>query len=169
MTTPTAQAAQAPVDSTHSGEHWDALSPAARLWQAVAAVHARLADVLDGDGLSCSVLGSDTVAILLPLSAAPEHQLRMNELAERSHLTPSGLTRRIDRLEADALVARQTCPGDRRGAFARLTPKGFEELRRALPHHTQTLQDFVGPRMDDEEITRLAASLERLAAATHQE
>ena len=115
------------------------------------------------------MLGSDTVAILLPLSAAPEHQLRMNELAERSHLTPSGLTRRIDRLEADALVARQTCPGDRRGAFARLTPKGFEELRRALPHHTQTLQDFVGPRMVDEEITRLAASLERLAAATHQE
>lgn len=144
-------------------------SAALRLWQAVAAAHARLAETLDGNGAACSVLGSDTVAILLPLSDAPDHQLRMNELAERSHLTPSGLTRRIDRLEADALVARQTCPGDRRGAFARLTPKGLDELRRALPHHAETLQDFVGPRLDDEEMIKLAESLERLASATDQE
>ena len=139
-----------------------------RLWQAVAAAHARLSETLDGDG-ACAVLGSDTVAVLLPLADAPDHQLRMNELAERSHLTPSGLTRRIDRLEADALVARQTCPGDRRGAFARLTPKGLDELGRALPHHAETLHDFVAPRMDDEQMTKLAESLERLASATNQE
>lgn len=145
------------------------MTAAVRLWQAVAAAHARLAEALDTDHAACSVLGSDTVAILLPLSDAPDHQLRMNELALRSHLTPSGLTRRIDRLESDALVARRTCPGDRRGAFARLTPRGLDELRRALPHHAETLADFVAPRLDDEQMTKLAESLERLASATNQE
>lgn len=141
-----------------------ATSAALRLWQAVEAAHARLSAALDEEGSLCSILGSDTVAILLPLAEATDLQLRMNELAERSHLTPSGLTRRIDRLEADGLVARQTCPGDRRGAFARLTPSGLEELGKALPHHTNALQDFVASRMDDEQMNNLAESLERLAS-----
>lgn len=166
MTTQTAEPTFASANADGPSDH---LGAAIRLWQAVAAAHARLAEVLDGDGAACSVLGSDTVAILLPLSVARDRQLRMNELAERAHLTPSGLTRRIDRLEADALVARQTCPGDRRGAFARLTPRGLDELRRALPHHSQALQDFVGPCLDDEETIRLAESLERLAHSAHQE
>lgn len=143
-------------------------SPALRLWQAVEAAHARLTDSLDGDG-ACALLGSDTVAVLLPLLDAPDHRLRMNDLAERSHLTPSGLTRRIDRLEADELVARQSCPGDRRGAFATLTPKGFAELALALPHHAATLAELVSPRMGDDEMIHLAESLERLASATNQE
>jgi DNA-binding MarR family transcriptional regulator len=139
-------------------------SPALRLWQAVAAAHAALAETLDGDGATCAVLGSDAVAILLPLAGAPDHQLRMNELAERSHLTPSGLTRRIDRLEADGLVTRALCPGDRRGAFAHLTPKGADELDRALPHHTSVLEELVAPRLDHEAANHLAELLEQLAA-----
>jgi DNA-binding MarR family transcriptional regulator len=141
----------------------EAGSTALRVWQAVAAAHATLAETLDGDGASCAVLGSDTVAILLPLSHAPDGQLRMNDLAERSHLTPSGLTRRIDRLEADGLVSRALCPGDRRGAFAKLTARGSEELDRALPHHTSILEGLVDPRLGDEAANHLAELLEQLA------
>lgn len=141
----------------------ESISPAIRVWQAVAAAHATLAETLDGDGSTCAALGSDTVAILLPLAGAPDRQLRMNELAERSHLTPSGLTRRVDRLEADGLVIRALCPGDRRGAFAKLTPKGAEELDRALPHHTSVLEELVVPRLGDEGTNHLAELLERLA------
>jgi DNA-binding MarR family transcriptional regulator len=151
--------------TTRSGTKAAATSNVLRLWQAVAAAHARLAETLDGDGATCAVLGSDAVAILLPLAESPERQLRMNELAERSHLTPSGLTRRIDRLEVDGLVTRALCPGDRRGAFARLTDKGAVELDRALPHHTSVLEDHVAPRLDDEATDHLVELLEQLAAA----
>ena len=46
----------------------------------------------------------------------------MSELAAQTSLTPSGLTRSVDRLQEQGLVARRVCPEDRRGSFAVLTP-----------------------------------------------
>jgi DNA-binding MarR family transcriptional regulator len=83
----------------------------------------------------------------------------MHELAERSHLTPSGLTRRVDRLESDGLVDRVGCPGDRRGAFARLTQRGLDELERAIPHHAAVLDRYIGTRLDGTEADGLVALL----------
>jgi|GEM_PF-148644 DNA-binding MarR family transcriptional regulator len=134
-----------------------------RLWQAVAAAHAALTLELDADGGACPVLAADSFAVLLSLADEPGQQLRMHELAERSHLTPSGLTRRVDRLESDGLVARVGCPSDRRGAFAQLTPRGLDELGRALPHHAAVLERYVGPRLDDPGIDDLIAVLRDLA------
>jgi len=135
------------------------------LWQAVAAAHAALTLELDADGGACPVLAAETFAVLLSLADAPGHRLRMHELAERSHLTPSGLTRRVDRLEADGRLARVGCPDDRRGAFAQLTPRGLDELRRALPHHAAVLERYVGPRLDDSQADGLIALLRDLAGS----
>jgi DNA-binding MarR family transcriptional regulator len=146
-----------------------AISGPIRLWQAVAAAHAALTLELDADGGACPVLAADTFAVLLSLADEPGYQLRMHELAERSHLTPSGLTRRVDRLESDGLLARVGCPGDRRGAFAQLTPRGLDELWRALPHHAAVLERYVGPRLDDPEIDGLVALLGDLAGSPRPE
>jgi DNA-binding MarR family transcriptional regulator len=135
-----------------------------RLWSAVAAAHAALEELLDADG-DCPVLGSDAVEVLLPLGEAPEGRLRMHELALRSHLTPSGLTRRIDRLVADGLVERDRCGSDRRGAFAVLSERGREELGRALPHHASILAELISARVEPAVATRLIEDLESLAAA----
>jgi DNA-binding MarR family transcriptional regulator len=144
---------------------------ALRLWQALAAATAAVRNELDAGAPGCPVLGSDTVTVLLPLADAPDRQLRMNELAERAHLTPSGLTRRIDRLEAGGLVARAHCPGDRRGAYARLTDDGASELARALPYHGATLEAVVTHRLTGAAQTDLINLLERLAGTrnTQQE
>src|SRR5450756_3002100 len=106
-----------------------------RLWQAVAAAHAALTLELDAGGGACPVLAADAFAVLLSLADEPGQQLRMRELAERSHLTPSGLTRRVDRLESDGLLARVGCPDDRRGAFAQLTPVSYTHLRAHETRH----------------------------------
>ena len=140
-----------------------AIPVSVRLWQAVAAAHAALAVALEADGGACPVLAADAFAVLLSLADEPGQQLRMHELAERSHLTPSGLTRRVDRLESDGLVDRVGCPGDRRGAFAQLTPRGLDELQRALPHHAAVLARYIGPRLDEPEADRLIALLGDLA------
>ena len=120
-----------------------------RLWQAVAAAHAALT----------VELAADAFAVLVSLGDEPGRQLRMHELAERSHLTPSGLTRRVDRLESDGLVDRVGCPGDRRGAFARLTQRGLDELERAIPHHAAVLDRYIGTRLDGTEADGLVALL----------
>src|SRR5688500_8843081 len=59
--------------------------------------------------------------LLLRLLRTPGHKLRMTDLAAQTTLTPSGLTRAIDRLVAAGLVTREHCAEDRRGAFAVLT------------------------------------------------
>jgi DNA-binding MarR family transcriptional regulator len=135
-----------------------------RLWSAVASAHAALDEMLDADR-DCPVLGSDAVEVLLPLAEAPEGRLRMHELAMRSHLTPSGLTRRIDRLIDDGLVARDRCGSDRRGAYAVLTERGRAELQQALPHHARILGEVISARLDAAAVDRLITDLESLAAA----
>jgi DNA-binding MarR family transcriptional regulator len=137
---------------------------AVRLWSAVASAHAALDGLLDGDP-ACPVLGSDAFAVLLPLAQAPDGRMRMHELAERSHLTPSGLTRRIDRLVEDGLVVRDRCGTDRRGAFAVLSPRGLDELGRALPHHTDVLARAISERLEPDAVDRLVDDLESVGAA----
>jgi DNA-binding MarR family transcriptional regulator len=141
-----------------------AIPVSVRLWQAIAAAHAALTVELEADGGACPVLAADAFAVLLSLADEPGQQLRMHELAERSHLTPSGLTRRVDRLESGGLVDRVGCPGDRRGAFAQLTARGLDELRRALPHHAAVLQRQIGARLDESEADALIALLRDLVA-----
>lgn len=144
-----------------------AASGAVRLWRALAAAEAALdagLDVTPGEGTgSCAVLGSDTVAVLLPLAEAPGQRLQMHVLAERSQLTRSGLTRRVDRLEADDLVRRTACDTDRRVAYAELTDRGRTELAGALPHHATALERRVAAQLAPDELEQLTELLERLA------
>ena len=65
--------------------------------------------------------------VLIYLSEAPDHAIRMSELAGRLHLSPSGITRRIDGLVKGGLVERRPCPSDRRGSNAVLTAARAED------------------------------------------
>ena len=71
--------------------------------------------------------------VLLQLAEAPDHRLRMAELAERVLLSRSGLTRLVDRLAAEGLVTREPFPGDARGLYTVLTDAGLARLRAAAP------------------------------------
>jgi DNA-binding MarR family transcriptional regulator len=137
-------------------------SPALALWQALAAAHAALASRLDPEADACAVVGTDTVAVLLPLSVAPDRRLRMHELADRSHLTRSGLTRRVDRLVDDGWVERVYCDADRRGAYAHLTDRGAAELERALPHHIRALERHLMDRLGPADLATLTSLLGRI-------
>lgn len=139
------------------------VSAALRLWLATVATQEDLAQSIAGGEDESQTGGVDVVAILLPLAEADEQRLRMNELADRSHLTPSGLTRRIDRLEADGLVCRVSCPADRRGSHAELTPLGLATVRRSIEHLGSVLERHVASRLSPAETAALTALLERLS------
>lgn len=149
----------APLDpSTSDTRDGSALA----LWQALASAHATLVGHLDPEADSCAVIGTDTVAVLLPLSLADDRRLRMHELADRSHLTRSGLTRRVDRLVADGWVERVYCDSDRRGAYARLTDRGATELERALPYHVDAIERHLRDRLSSDELATLTTLLSRI-------
>jgi DNA-binding MarR family transcriptional regulator len=139
------------------------VSAALRLWLHTAAVHDELAEVLATAADEGHTARADVVAVLLPLAEAEEQRLRMNELADRSHLTPSGLTRRVDRLVADGLVRRVTCPSDRRGAHAQLTPSGRDVARRSIEYLGAVLDRHVAARLSPQETAALSDLLARLS------
>lgn len=78
--------------------------------------------------------------ILVSLEEAPEQKLRMSELADAVHQSRSRLTHTITRMERQELVVRTTCPSDRRGVWAELTPAGMKTLERAAPSHVAAVR-----------------------------
>jgi DNA-binding MarR family transcriptional regulator len=160
MTSPAPLSVAAPMHDIAADV--DIGSPALALWEALASAHASVVARLDPTTDDCAVIGTDAIAVLLPLSLAPDHRLRMHELADRSHLTRSGLTRRVDRLVADGLVEREHCADDGRGAYARLTDNGGRELAMALPHHVSVVERYLGARLSPEEVANLTRLLGRL-------
>src|SRR3954447_19062861 len=66
---------------------------------------------------------NDYEALLL-LSRAEENSLRRIDLASKLVLTASGVTRMLDGLEREGLVAKRTCDSDARVSYAVLTEAG---------------------------------------------
>ena len=103
---------------------------------------------------------------LIRLARSDDYRLRMSELAHSmTSITPSGLTRLVDRLEDEGLVQRERCPSDRRGAFAVITPEGLERVEAVLPDHLEDLQRCYVGLLDEEEMTRFEAALRTIRDA----
>jgi DNA-binding MarR family transcriptional regulator len=82
--------------------------------------------------------------VLAALSEAPGSRLRQVELAELVLLSNSGLSRLIDRMEADGVVRRASCSTDRRSYHVELTARGEEMLQRMWPVYTRGVaEDFL--------------------------
>jgi DNA-binding MarR family transcriptional regulator len=109
-----------------------------------------------------SSLSNHSFDVLIRLARTPGSELRMSELAAQTSLTPSGLTRSIDRLQEEGLVARRVCPEDRRGAFAVLTPAGRDLMDRAIPDHLAHIDEVLSALFTPEEEATLAMLLRRL-------
>jgi DNA-binding MarR family transcriptional regulator len=99
--------------------------------------------------------------VLITLVTEPGLRLRMSELGSRRMLTPSGITRVVERLEDRGLVRREPDPADGRAFFAALTKKGLKALRSAqIVHHAAVRELFVG-RLDRRELVQLAGLFEK--------
>lgn len=100
--------------------------------------------------------------VLLQLAEAPQRRLRMAELAGRVLLSRSGLTRLVDRLQAEGYVRRERSADDARGTFTVLTPAGLAALRRAAPVHLAGVHAHWLAHYTDEELETLGALLRRV-------
>ena len=134
-----------------------------RAWRAVATTSSRLLASLDSDLRANHQLHLADYEVLVYLSEAPEQRLRMSDLADRLALSPSGLTRRLDRLTDSGAVVREQCAKDRRGTFAVLTSAGLEILVAAAPTHVASVRRHLIDRLDRAELLALADTLGRIA------
>ena len=89
--------------------------------------------------LTRSGLSTTEFDVLLRLARSPGQRLRMTDLATQAALSTSGITRVVDRLENRGLAGRETCPSDRRGAFAVLTEPGRRLVSGLVQEHLQDI------------------------------
>lgn len=100
--------------------------------------------------------------VLLRVGRSPGGQLRMADLAAQVALSPSGLTRAVDRIEEAGLVARVNCPSDRRGSFVALTGAGRKRLESVIPAHLEHVEEAFTGLFSAGELDRLTAALRTL-------
>lgn len=116
------------------------------------------ADLQYEQGLSLS-----EYTALMYLSEAPDRRLRMGDLADRSALSLSGMTRIVSQLERHGLVRRERCGSDRRGLNAVLTDAGFDRLCRAWPAHLASVRRHMIDHLHDLDLPALTAAVQRFA------
>ena len=133
-------------------------------WRTFITTHAVLIDVIDRELVATDCLPLHWYDVLVELVEAPDHRLRMHQLADQTVLSRSGLTRLVDRLERDGLVVRVACPGDARGAFAKLTPAGREKLAAARGTHLRGVRRMFLDLLAEEEQELLGDVWERVLA-----
>jgi DNA-binding MarR family transcriptional regulator len=102
--------------------------------------------------------------ILVRLSEAADHSLRMSQLAEASTSSKSRLSHAVARLEERGWVERLDCPTDRRGQVARLTDPGYAALEAAAPAHVEQVRRSLFDRITPEQVSQLAAISAAIAA-----
>ena len=118
--------------------------------------------------LSASLVASHGLTIndygtLLLLSRAGEEGMRRIDLANALQLSPSGITRLLDRLEDQGLVGKGECKSDARVSYAILSEAGLEKLRDAAPGHVEDIDRRLAAVLSEEEMKTLSELLGRLS------
>lgn len=124
--------------------------------------HSRLIGRLDAELEREHGLQLTAYEVLMYLGDAPSQKLRMGELADRLLLSRSGITRLVDRLERDGLVARRRCDEDGRGFDAVLTSAGRDKLAACRGDHLDGVRRHFVRRLDRADLDALAAIWRRL-------
>jgi DNA-binding MarR family transcriptional regulator len=100
--------------------------------------------------------------VLIHVGGAPEGRLTMSKLSADIALTTGGVTRLVDRMVDAHLVARQSCPSDRRSVHVVLTPKGEATLKDAIAEHIEGIDRHLMAPLDTSERASLGAVLAKL-------
>ena len=122
------------------------------------ALHNRLEDDLRATtGLSMA-----DYHVMVVLSEAPGHRIRMGELANRLVFSPSRCTYQVTSMTKRGLVRKQSCSEDGRGQEAVLTDAGMAALTAAAPLHLATVRETFIDDLDDAEIAVITRVFGRL-------
>jgi DNA-binding MarR family transcriptional regulator len=132
-------------------------------WLALLRAHARLWDQTEERMRHDSGLTMPRYDVLMHLDLAGG-RLGLSNLATAIVLSPSGLSKLLDRMEAAQLLRREPDPHDARSTFAKITPRGRSLVRKARGSHHAWLQQAFGDLLDDRDIADLMRILSRLDA-----
>jgi DNA-binding MarR family transcriptional regulator len=102
--------------------------------------------------------------VLIMVNNTDTSSLRISALAERVLLSPSGVSRLVDRLERRGLVVRsKDDDGDRRSMRVTITDEGRELFQVASRAHSRRVRALFLDKMTQREMETLAGVWEKLS------
>jgi len=140
------------LDPEQQGWWRDYLLGVARLTEA-------LSRALDED----ADLSLSEYEILVRLSEADDHTVRMSDLASSLVHSRSRLTHTVSRLERRVLVERRACTDDGRGVNAAMTPAGYELLVSAAPGHVRAVRENLVDVLSRDQLMALGEAMSLVA------
>ena len=138
-------------------------------WLALLRTHARLWDRLEAqvrrDNAGLTIARYDVLANL-DLAGG---QLRLGDLASAIVLSPSGLSKLLDRMEEADQIRREPDLDDARATLATITPHGHALVTGARKSHHALLHETLGKALDDRDLADLTRIMARIDAAIAHE
>ena len=130
-------------------------------WRGMLRIHATVFRELDRRLLADHGFGVDAYGVLITLVSAPDDTLTIGELGEQRNLSPSGISRSIDRLARAGLVQRSTNPADGRSLLVGLTHEGLVRLRDAQVTHHAVIRELLFAHLQAHDLKHLARLWEK--------
>lgn len=131
-------------------------------WHGVLTLHSRIMRESDRELLASHRISLREFDVLITLFNAPDRRLRMTELAQQVMLSPSGLTRLVDRLERAKLVERHNDSRDARSFRTVLTDAGLQRLDEARTTHNAIIRGHFTDRLSKAQLRELGAIWRKL-------
>jgi len=140
-----------------------------RAWRAYLRAGALLTARLNRELQVDSGLSLAEYEVLVQLSEAADGKLRPFQLGQALDWEQSRLSHLLTRMARRGLVARQDCPGDRRGAEVVLTRLGRVTIESAAPGHVTAVRRLVFDQMDSAQAAAFGQAFEAILAALGQQ
>ena len=117
-------------------------------WRAFLTAHAHVTRRISRDLADAGLPDLSWYDLLWALRRSPERRLRVNELAREVVLSPTAMSRFVDRAEAAGYVRREPDPDDRRALQVVLTDEGLELLRRMWPVYERGITEYFAAHLE---------------------
>jgi DNA-binding MarR family transcriptional regulator len=124
--------------------------------------HSVLRRELEAEVLSPRGLTINDFETLFHLYTSENGRLRRVDLVGLLMLSPSGVTRLLDGLQAAGLVENKACADDARVVWASITDEGRSTLECVGAEHTELLRSLFRGALGDDEVAQLNDLLGRL-------
>jgi DNA-binding MarR family transcriptional regulator len=130
-------------------------------WRGMLRVHAAVFRELEHALVAEHGFGIDAYGVMVTLVGVSGGTLAIGELGERRNLSPSGVSRSVDRLAKIGLVERSANPSDGRSLLVGLTPQGLTRLRAAQVTHHAVVRRLLLDRLSERDAKRLGELWEK--------
>ena len=117
-------------------------------WRAFLNAHARVTRAIGRELAEAGLPDLAWYDLLWTLYRRPGRSLRVKELADEVVLSPTAMSRFVDRVEAAGCVRRESDPEDRRALQVTLTDEGVELLRRMWPVYKRGIERHFAAHLD---------------------